>query len=122
MAAGPRPARRLGPHLADPPLQQLSIGDDVTLVREYDNPADENAIAVITAGRTKVGYLAREVARPLLFQLMGRLDLITIWVTILLAIGLYVTGKVSKDRAVVFGFLIWIVGSLPALRTGYVAM
>jgi hypothetical protein len=43
-------------------------------------------------------------------------------VTVLLAIGLYVTGKVSKERAVVFGILIWIVGFLPALRQAYVAM
>ena len=40
----------------------------------------------------------------------------------LLAIGLYVTGKVTKDRAVIFGILIWIVGALPALRTAYMAM
>jgi hypothetical protein len=51
-----------------------------------------------------------------LIQLAGRLDLITIWVTVLLAIGMYVTGKISKQRAAVFGVLIWIVGSLYALR------
>jgi len=67
-------------------------------------------------------FMDPDTSNPLLFQLMGRFDLITIWVTILLAIGLYVTGKVSKDRAAVFGILIWIVGSLPALRTAYTAM
>jgi hypothetical protein len=67
-------------------------------------------------------FMDPDTSNPLLFQLMGRFDLITIWVTILLAIGLYVTGKVSKDRAAVFGILIWIVGSLPALRTAYMAM
>jgi hypothetical protein len=63
-----------------------------------------------------------DATNPVLFQFLGRLDLITIWVTVLLAIGLYVTGKVSKERAVVFGILIWIIGSLPALRQAYVAM
>jgi hypothetical protein len=63
-----------------------------------------------------------DTANPLLYQLLGRLDLITIWVTVLLSIGLYVTGKVSKERAVVFGILIWIIGSLPALRQAYVSM
>jgi len=67
-------------------------------------------------------FMDPDTSNPLLFQLMGRFDLITIWVTILLAIGLYATGKVSKDRAAVFGILIWIVGSLPALRTAYTAM
>jgi hypothetical protein len=51
-----------------------------------------------------------------MFQMAGRLDLITIWVTVLLAVGLAVTGKVSKGKAAAFGVLIWLVGSLPALR------
>lgn len=67
-------------------------------------------------------FMDPDTANPLLLQLMGRLDLITIWVTVLLAIGLYVTGKVSKGQAATFGVLIWIVGSLPALRQGYTAM
>jgi hypothetical protein len=46
-------------------LEQLSIGDELVLVREYDNPADEKAIGVTTTGGTKVGYVAREVARIL---------------------------------------------------------
>lgn len=67
-------------------------------------------------------FMDPDTSNPVLFQLLGRLDLITIWVTVLLAIGLYVTGKVTKERAVVFGILIWIVGSLPALQQAYVAM
>lgn len=59
------PLRGIGPMRTALAVQQLAIGDDLTLVREYDNPADENAIAVITAGRRKVGYVAREVARVL---------------------------------------------------------
>ena len=41
---------------------------------------------------------------------------------ILLAVGVYVTGKVSRERAVIFGLLIWFIGSLPVLRQGYLAM
>jgi hypothetical protein len=61
-------------------------------------------------------FLDPDTSNPFLFQMMGRFDLITIWVTILLAIGLYVTGKVSKGSAAAFGVAIWLVGSLPALR------
>lgn len=61
-------------------------------------------------------FMDADTANPLLLQLAGRLDLITIWVTVLLAIGVYVTGKVTKERAVIFGVLIFIVGSVPALR------
>lgn len=67
-------------------------------------------------------FMDPDTSNPGLFQLAGRVDLITIWVTVLLAIGMYVTGKVSKPRAAVFGVLIWIVGSLPALRQAYLAM
>ena len=51
-------------------------------------------------------------ASPLLLQLLNRLDLFTIWVTVLLAIGLCVTGRVSKQRAAIAGVLFWVVGSL----------
>ena len=67
-------------------------------------------------------FLDPETANPLLLQALGRLDLFTIWTTVLLAIGLYATGKVSKGKAAVFGILIFIIGSLPALRQGYIAM
>lgn len=67
-------------------------------------------------------FFAVDAPNPLVYQMLGRLDLITIWITILLAVGLYVTGKVSKGRAAVFGVIIWIVGALPMLRQGYMAM
>ena len=59
---------------------------------------------------------------PIAYQFLGRFDLITIWVTVLLAVGLYVTGKVSKGRATIFGVLMWLIGALPALRQAYMSM
>ena len=67
-------------------------------------------------------FFAVDQPNPIAYQFMGRLDLITIWVTILLAVGLYVTGKVSKGRATVFGIIMWLIGALPALRQAYMAM
>ena len=67
-------------------------------------------------------FFAVDQPNPIAYQFMGRLDLITIWVTILLAVGLYVTGRVSKGRATIFGILMWLIGALPALRTAYMAM
>jgi Yip1 domain len=63
-----------------------------------------------------------DTTNPMLYQLLGRFDLMTLWTTVLLAVGLYVTGKVSKGQATMFGILIWVVGSLPMLRAGYMAM
>jgi hypothetical protein len=60
-------------------------------------------------------FLNPDTANPIVLQLLNRFDLFTIWVTVLLAIGVYATGRVSKDRAAVAGVLFWIVGGLPAL-------
>jgi hypothetical protein len=48
-------------------------------------------------------------------NLLGRVDLITIWVTVLLAIGLVHAGKVPRSKAVVAGVLVWLLGSLGAI-------
>ena len=50
-----------------------------------------------------------------LYNFLGRLDLITIWVTVLLAIGLVHAAKVSKSKAVGAGALLWCIGALPAV-------
>jgi len=67
-------------------------------------------------------FFAPDQPNPLAYQFMGRLDVITIWITILLAVGLYVTGKVSKGRAVGFGIVVWLIGALPVLRQAYLSM
>jgi hypothetical protein len=45
----------------------------------------------------------------------GRFDVFAIWVTILLGIGLYVVGKVSKQQAIIGAIIMWVVGALPAI-------
>ena len=54
-------------------------------------------------------------ASPMLLALLGRVDLFTIWVTVLLAIGLSVTGRIPRSRAAMAAVLVWIVGAMPAL-------
>lgn len=60
-------------------------------------------------------FLDPNSANPVLVQVLNRFDLFTIWVTVLLAIGVYVTGRVSKGQAVFAGVLFWIVGAIPAI-------
>ena len=60
-------------------------------------------------------FLDAETTPPILYALLGRVDVITIWVTVLLAIGMSVTGKVSKGKAAIFGVAMWLLGSLPQL-------
>ena len=55
---------------------------------------------------------------PVMYEIAGRLDLFTIWVTILLAIGLHVTGSVPKARAYIAAAIVWVIGALPAVLGG----
>ena len=54
-----------------------------------------------------------DTTSPMLLALLGRVDVFTIWVTVLLAIGLSVTGRVSRSRAAVAAVIVWLVGALP---------
>jgi hypothetical protein len=54
---------------------------------------------------------------PGLLGLLGRIDLFTLWVTVLLAIGIGVVAKLPKDKVVVAGVIMWVFGALPSLWT-----
>jgi hypothetical protein len=60
-------------------------------------------------------FLDPNATSPILLAIVGRVDLITIWITVLLAIGLTVTGKIPRSRAAMAAVLVWILGALPAL-------
>jgi len=67
-------------------------------------------------------FLDVDTANPVLFQILGRLDLMILWETALLAIGVAVTGKITKNKAIIFAVAMWILGALPAIRTGIMQM
>ena len=54
-----------------------------------------------------------------LIGLLGRVDLFTIWVTVLLAIGLAVTGRISRGKAAMAALVVWILGALPGVARGF---
>jgi hypothetical protein len=56
-----------------------------------------------------------DTASPVLIALVGRLDVFTIWLTILLGIGLSVTGKISRSNAMIAAAIVWFLGAVPAL-------
>jgi hypothetical protein len=60
-------------------------------------------------------FLDPDKASPILVALLARIDLFTIWVTILLAIGLAIVARISRSRAAVAAIIVWVLGSLPAL-------
>lgn len=78
-----------------------------------------------TAGHLKLGpsmALDPDHSSLLLGAFVTRLDLFTIWTTVLLALGLKVTGKISTQKAAIAAVAIWLIGAifpvLGALRAG----
>jgi hypothetical protein len=60
-------------------------------------------------------FLDPDTASPMLLALLGRVDLFTIWLTVLLAIGLAVTGRIPRSKAAMAAVIVWLVGALPQL-------
>jgi hypothetical protein len=60
-------------------------------------------------------FMDPDAASPLAVALALRVDLFTIWITVLLAIGLRVTGRVSGAQAAGVAALVWLVGALPGV-------
>jgi hypothetical protein len=60
-------------------------------------------------------FMDPATTKPGMMALGARLDLFVIWGTILLAIGLKVTGKIPMQKAAIAAFLVWLIGSLPPL-------
>lgn len=60
-------------------------------------------------------FMDPDKASPVAIALASRVDVFTIWVTVLLAIGLHVVGKISRQQAAIVAAITWVVGALPAL-------
>ncbi len=60
-------------------------------------------------------FMDPDHASPVLIALVSRVDLFTIWVTVLLAIGLHVVGKIPRQQAGIAAAITWVVGALPAV-------
>ena len=74
------------------------------------SPEALNGMSRLTLG---VGhFLDPDTTAPALVAFAARIDVFTIWVTVLLAIGLSVTGKIPRSKAAVAGIIIWVLGGL----------
>jgi hypothetical protein len=51
----------------------------------------------------------------LMLVILSRFDVFIIWTTVLLGIGLHVTGKIPKSKAMIAAFIVWALGALPAV-------
>ena len=84
------------------------------------DPAKLTGVASVSLSLAR--FMDPDKTSQLILGLAGRVDLFILWITVLLAIGLSVTGKISRFRAGIAAAIVWLVGSLPvllrALRAG----
>lgn len=67
-------------------------------------------------------FLDPVTTNPLVYALLTRVDLFTLWVTVLLGIGIAVMGRLSRERAIVVAVVVWVIGALPAVWGAVKAM
>jgi hypothetical protein len=78
------------------------------------NPANLTGRYQLSLG---VGRFLDPDGSPVLLAALGRIDVFTIWITILLGIGLAVTGKIPRQKAFVAAAMVWVIGGLFAVLT-----
>ena len=84
------------------------------------DPSKLNSAFSLSIGPAR--FFDPDATNPVLYQLLGRFDLFVIWSTVLLAVGLHVTGKVTKKNAAICGVLVWLVASIVPLGRAYSSM
>jgi hypothetical protein len=84
--------------------------------------APEKLTSLYSVGISPARFMDPDHASPVLLALASRVDPFVIWITVLLAIGLHVVGKIPKQQAYIAAAITWVVGALPsvfgALRGG----
>jgi type IV secretory pathway VirB2 component (pilin) len=81
------------------------------------DPAKLTSVSVFSVGPAR--FYDPATTSPFTMALLQRLDLMIIWETVLLAIGVAVIGRISRGKAIAFGILMWVVGGLYVLRSAY---
>lgn len=75
----------------------------------------EKITSVHSVSLSLARFMDPTTAQPVLLALASRVDLFTIWITVLLAIGLHVVGRIPKQSAAIAAAITWLVGGLPAI-------
>ncbi len=93
-----------------PRLVQILTNAAQALVMSPEKLNSMNSVAFNLAR-----FMNPDSASPVMIALASRVDLFIIWVTVLLAIGLHVVGKIPKQQAAIAAGITWLVGALPVL-------
>jgi len=77
---------------------------------------DESALTGRHAVSLGLGrFLNPDTVAPALMALAIRVDLFTLWVTVLVMVGIAVMAKCSRELAVMAGVIVWLLGALPTV-------
>lgn len=78
--------------------------------------------AINSVGFNPARFMDPDHTSAVAIALASRFDVFVIWITVLLGIGIYVVGKVTKQQAAIIAVIVFVLGSLPpilsALRNG----
>jgi len=77
--------------------------------------APENITSRFSVSLGIARFLDPDTINPVLLTVIGSLDLFSIWVTVLLGVGLYATGLIQKSGAAIAAAMVWAVSLIPAL-------
>ena len=75
----------------------------------------ERLNAINSVGFNPARFMDPDHASAVAIALASRFDLFVIWITVLLAIGIYVVGKVTKQQAAIIAVIVWVLGALPGV-------
>jgi VanZ family protein len=75
-----------------------------------------NVTSMYSLSASPARFMDPDTAQRQLYNLMGRLDLFTLWVTFLIGVGIAVIGKVPRTKGYIAAALVWVIGTLPMLR------
>ena len=81
-----------------------------TLVTDVSNASGMAALS-FSAAR----FANPDTTSPVMMQLLMRVELFTLWETVILAIGVAVLGKTSRGQAIAAGILFWVIGTIPVI-------
>lgn len=77
--------------------------------------APEKLTSMYSVGISPARFMDPDHASQVILALASRVDPFVIWITILLAIGLHVVGKIPKQQAYIAAAIVWVAGALPAV-------
>jgi hypothetical protein len=75
----------------------------------------ESMTSVNSVSFSLARFMNPDTNSAVMIALASRVDVFTIWVTVLLAIGLRVVGRIPRQQAAIAAGIVWLLGAVPAV-------